>query len=413
MNFIEERGAVNASHNNFRHFLQAQLTNWRPYTVHYHQPQQYQTHFNTTNHYTMAEQQSYTPTWAPQPSPLHHTENRASTPSFFRDSFDYSAEEAACFNPSQQKLEHKNAFRPLDTLTQPFHPASIAPTAATVAPTALVRKEGSAMLRLETDVDPAQYQPVHIDDWRRASIPFDTDDEEDTSSPTSTQATSLGPFTPASSDGELTFAEAAIRRHSLDLMSVGSFGSDMFSNPSFGLQPHSSEVAGTDHVTAAPQPHMGFQYGDLYTRRYAGLPLTDSDLSTLTPTVADEKINPAVISQGTFCDVNGLPTVLPIRSKKRNSTSSTRTASSSAGSMSSSTTEAGSDLTLVHTAQDQYLLDMRDKGYTYRHIKRVGRFTEAESTLRGRVRVLTKDKSKRVRKPEWSGNDVRLLPTIN
>lgn len=413
VNFIDERAAVNASHIDFRHFLQAQLTSWRPYTVHYHQPQQYETRFNTTKQYAMAEQQSYTPICGPQPSPMHPPpEHHVSTLSFFRDSFDYSAEEATCFHPSQHKLEHNDAFRPLSTLTQPFHPASMAPTTATVAPAALVLREGSVMPRLDTNVDPAQYQLVQIDDWRRASLPFDTSDEEDTSSPASTQATSLGPYTPASSDGDLTFAEAAMRRHSLDF-SVGSFGSDMFSNSSFELQPHSSEAAGTDHVTAAPQPHVGFQYGDLYTPRYAGLPLTDSDLSTLTPATADEKNNPLTISQASFRDVNGLPTVLPIRFKKRNSTSSTRTAASSAGSMSSSSTEAGSDLTLVHTEQDQYLLDMRRKGYTYRHIKRVGRFTEAESTLRGRVRVLTKDKSKRVRKPEWSGNDVGLLPFIN
>lgn len=56
--------------------------------------------------------------------------------------------------------------------------------------------------------------------------------------------------------------------------------------------------------------------------------------------------------------------------------------------------------------QDRYLLKMREKGVSYKEIKRRGRFTEAESTLRGRVRVMTKHKSERVRKPVWTRNDV-------
>ncbi|EHK96479.1 hypothetical protein M7I_7808 [Glarea lozoyensis 74030] len=42
-------------------------------------------------------------------------------------------------------------------------------------------------------------------------------------------------------------------------------------------------------------------------------------------------------------------------------------------------------------------------------IRRKGKFTEAESTLRGRFRTLTKHKNARVRKPEWDENDDRLL----
>ena len=60
--------------------------------------------------------------------------------------------------------------------------------------------------------------------------------------------------------------------------------------------------------------------------------------------------------------------------------------------------------------RDAFLLSMRRKGHSYREIKRRGRFREAESTLRGRVRVLTKDKSQRVRKPEWTDDDVSHFP---
>lgn len=48
-------------------------------------------------------------------------------------------------------------------------------------------------------------------------------------------------------------------------------------------------------------------------------------------------------------------------------------------------------------------------GMTYREIRIAGGFKEAESTLRGRYRMLTKAKGERVRKPAWKDVDVKLL----
>ncbi|KAI2469274.1 hypothetical protein F4781DRAFT_431475 [Annulohypoxylon bovei var. microspora] len=61
------------------------------------------------------------------------------------------------------------------------------------------------------------------------------------------------------------------------------------------------------------------------------------------------------------------------------------------------------------TAKDEFLVRSKREGMTYREIRRKGNFSEAESTLRGRFRTLTKDKDARVRKPEWRDNDIRLL----
>ncbi|KAK5659713.1 hypothetical protein OQA88_924 [Cercophora sp. LCS_1] len=58
---------------------------------------------------------------------------------------------------------------------------------------------------------------------------------------------------------------------------------------------------------------------------------------------------------------------------------------------------------------DAYLLHARAEGKTYKTIRAEGRFTEAESTLRGRYRTLTKAREERVRRPEWSERDLRLL----
>lgn len=60
-------------------------------------------------------------------------------------------------------------------------------------------------------------------------------------------------------------------------------------------------------------------------------------------------------------------------------------------------------------AKDDFLVKSKLAGMSYRYIRRKGKFSEAESTLRGRFRTLTKHKTARVRKPEWNDNDVRLV----
>ncbi|KAI9779756.1 MAG: hypothetical protein M1816_003425 [Peltula sp. TS41687] len=60
-------------------------------------------------------------------------------------------------------------------------------------------------------------------------------------------------------------------------------------------------------------------------------------------------------------------------------------------------------------AKDVFLVQSKLAGMSYREIRDRGNFSEAESTLRGRFRTLTKDKENRVRKPEWQERDVHLL----
>lgn len=59
-------------------------------------------------------------------------------------------------------------------------------------------------------------------------------------------------------------------------------------------------------------------------------------------------------------------------------------------------------------SKDQMLVDLKQRGYSYKDIKVMGQFEEAESTLRGRYRTLTKPKEARVRKPEWGDREVSL-----
>ncbi|KIX98804.1 uncharacterized protein Z520_05265 [Fonsecaea multimorphosa CBS 102226] len=61
------------------------------------------------------------------------------------------------------------------------------------------------------------------------------------------------------------------------------------------------------------------------------------------------------------------------------------------------------------TSKDMLLVQMKDQGLSYKVIKERLKFEEAESTLRGRYRALTKPREARLRKPEWGDQDIRLL----
>ncbi len=60
-------------------------------------------------------------------------------------------------------------------------------------------------------------------------------------------------------------------------------------------------------------------------------------------------------------------------------------------------------------AKDRFLVQHKAAGMTYKEIRIRGGFSEAESTLRGRFRTLTKSKEARVRKPDWAEIDVSSL----
>ncbi|KAL5361727.1 hypothetical protein BJX96DRAFT_176500 [Aspergillus floccosus] len=59
--------------------------------------------------------------------------------------------------------------------------------------------------------------------------------------------------------------------------------------------------------------------------------------------------------------------------------------------------------------KNAFLIECKRRGLSYKDIKRIGGFKEAESTLRGRFRTLTKSKEQRVRKPQWHEKDIKLL----
>ncbi|EXJ88373.1 hypothetical protein A1O1_05303 [Capronia coronata CBS 617.96] len=64
---------------------------------------------------------------------------------------------------------------------------------------------------------------------------------------------------------------------------------------------------------------------------------------------------------------------------------------------------------LRDTSKDEYLVRCKEQGMSYKQIKESGGFDEAESTLRGRYRALTKPREARLRKPEWGQREIDLL----
>ncbi|KAK3939305.1 hypothetical protein QBC46DRAFT_263540 [Diplogelasinospora grovesii] len=94
---------------------------------------------------------------------------------------------------------------------------------------------------------------------------------------------------------------------------------------------------------------------------------------------------------------------------KTRGSSATPSSFSSSSSSHFGDTDAGLSGTDDRSAKDDFLVRSKQAGMTYKEIRRRGRFSEAESTLRGRFRTLTKAKEERVRKPEWSTADLRLL----
>jgi hypothetical protein len=402
VNLTNNRGALHSSHATFQDYLQTQLANWRSSSYHPYHHQRFFTHpFNMNteqdhdnnaawvrSHTGREEHGPLTSAWAnvhlshPQP------EQSFGHASFFSDSMDYFPEEAALFFPSS--AEPGPVSRAMEVVPTSFALQDVGKT-----------DESTTTRLLQTNVDAAQYGPVFQEDWRKASIDF-PDEGEDIASPALTEASSHGPFTPNGYDGEFGLGEATMRQLSHDLSS--SFGS-MRNDPLDGMFKDVTvdsmstftpwETTRACRATAT-QASIGIQYGPLSSNSLAGLPMLAAR-SMHKPIAKDEK---PTTSQGRFRDVDGLPTgdTMPFPELGRRRPTKLVTIAPAATAPSTSRTE-----------RDRYLLDMRDRGFTYREIKDTGDFNEAESTLRGRVRVLTKTREERVRKPEWTDRDVRLL----
>ena len=330
---------------------------------------------------------SYTPALAtPNPLAHPHAGHSFQGQSFFTDEyFNYRAEEAMLYNPRQDVQPQETIRRPVGSLDLSCAPTSLPSMANNVTANQAVapRVEVPIMPLVHTNVDTKMFEPVEPEHWQRASLDFSGGNDHDAfaTSPSSTADTSFGPHTPHDNSG---FPEATLRRISHDLSSsFDSSGTDMFEEQGSDMKPLSFGSASSTQFVS--------QTGD-----YAGLPFPGGSFGG---------IRDLPLNEGPFRDIDGLPPIFPNiapTTEEHDSSAIDCTAPKTKRRRSSEKERE----TILRERRDQYLLDRREEGYTYKDIKVMGNFSEAESTLRGRVRVLTKDRSERVRRPVWTEGDV-------
>ncbi|KAK4507010.1 hypothetical protein PRZ48_000744 [Zasmidium cellare] len=352
------------------------------------------------SHTTASNQSGMTPTF-------HQHE-----PSFFEDSFQYDFTSMGGDATTQQlwpeaQYSHLNNFRPAEPTDNTFNGSfgSITSSNATDADDVVLRKvdNSPALPALSYKVDTSKYEHVDYQDYITRPMEYES------SSPSTIETESNGPPTPV----------------------TGSPFRASFDDPFMGPR-RDSAVAKVETAPLQAAPQVVLNNASL-TAPTCHVPLSvifneaqyhpsaESSSFALHSHAHGGLVNNMAAYQG-FRDTSTQPT-LATDSFDMSSTDSVPDldlldATSEEDSDTESDSEHSSELEASDRAvseathrreRDRYLLKMREKGYSYREIKRRGRFTEAESTLRGRVRVMTKHKSERVRKPVWKANDVRLL----
>lgn len=387
-----------------------------PRTITYPQAQKpFATHHANYNYYAMATQPdaSGDVTWgthherhmgesfAPhhrfdQPQVGHATEGQ----SFFEDCLHYRPEEGALYNPLQRNPAQNSVSHSMNVLTRPYAPIKFpSPSDSSSGGRAVTAFDDIPIMPLvQTNVDTTQFEAVPREAWRKASLDSSTDDDEFATSPASTSNTSYGPFTPHDDHG---FTDFAYRRLSSDHLSssLETTGTSMFGD--LGCDVSFSSV---DDLSSS----VGSQFSS-QASHYGGLPFQGSHFGELRA----PGINDLPLNQGPFRGIDGLPPSSPAvapGSGECDGSGTSRAITKTKRRRSSEKQAEAEAEAISRDEKDQYLLDMREEGYTYKEIKAMGHFTEAESTLRGRVRVLTKDRSERVRKPVWTDRDVRIDP---
>lgn len=236
---------------------------------------------------------------------------------------------------------------------------------------------------LPYDVDTSKYENVPMEDWLTARVECD-----DASSPSSAHTEAIGPITPESQED--LFSD----------WSANSFFNQSFTTPFGSVTDYAFNGASS---TANHLPPTGlYATNGQPNNLYHGLPSQTHTFNKLLEpfdfsTALNRNTEPASVS----------PKDIEQPTSLQSSFTTDETVSSPAYSNGESegSPEDYEDHE-VRQQRDEFLLEMRNKGHSYKEIKRLGKFTEAESTLRGRVRVLTKEKSQRVRKPKWEAQDV-------
>lgn len=282
---------------------------------------------------------------------------------------------------------------------------------------------------LAVEVDTSEYDIVQPEQWMYSVTEYEDDNA---TSPSSTDTHSSGPQTPADAQLSATFFPFQ-NSQAYDAPSFEQAHSDI--TTSFGSLSSTSSLPRSiieqAHCTSTAASFGNLTFASVTSPQADSWPMLDVHASgNYDPhTHGAQNAGPGVISsyerfQGIQPTAVQSATVQPVFQPAFGGLQEFADASLEASPEACSDDESvsevddgfGEDMNdrALHDAQvrrdrDKYLLKMRHEGFSYKEIKRRGNFREAESTLRGRVRVLTKDKADRVRRPEWTEDDLRIL----
>ena len=380
--------SISMSDINFSPYFRQQMQNGPDFVVHDHPTRQppLLPHRITTDRSQNAMTYSGLPSqdtmppshFQTQPQPVQQYTLGVSPSTVFDKSYQYSIEPygAAKATPIstfyQYRVPVHFPFRPMDS-TQEAYPTTMIPNPLKIE--SMPQLPTPSVLPWKSDVDVRMYEEIPLGDWLTGAAEYEG------TSPASVETFETSPITPGTQDGDI-FPDSYPHNLSWDLnegYSLSDVGAPFFSNsaPEIRYSGPFSPSFLRDSLTAASRP--------------SGLlpPISSTFRNDIVEaaTAAPQEVEPPMEmdSDGGF---------EPYESPPESPESGSHTSSPSGGEPES------------RQRCDEYLLEMREAGHSYKEIKRRGRFRQAESTLRGRIRVLTKEKWERVRKPRWSANDV-------
>ncbi|RMZ12566.1 hypothetical protein D0862_02610 [Hortaea werneckii] len=292
------------------------------------------------------------------------------------------------------------AFRPL-------LPTTGVSTSANVPPFVPFKAESVSSLPrpgvLAGHVDNSQFLPITDELWDSASIDYDADasspGSDDTVNSPSTPNTDSVPFTQVffqqGHGGNAVAADFAAKR-AADSLSITPLYPAAAPNPAFWPQlSHGTAVMQSSSPTTAISPNA--------VMPAPVIPTQDQHVTQDSSQFARFLRQENELFDSGESTRNALVEELPDAPASEDDNLSDMADTSSSRSNSSM------DSAARHKWEDELLYREWKKGTPYRRIKAMGKFKVAESTLRGRIRTMTKDKSERVRRPEWTAEDEDLL----
>ncbi|KYG41683.1 hypothetical protein M433DRAFT_137840 [Acidomyces richmondensis BFW] len=319
--------------------------------------------------------------------------NTLTPPSFFAEEMWHYEQSRADGIPQLPLVE------PSSTHLYPLRPLVSTDGASlltTMPPDSLIKTESATLAMpgiLDGPVDQTQYEPVDEREWLHAAIDYDA------TSPDSLASTS--PLTPTA-DFCVPFTE--------HILANGQYQNNSASASYFAQNQDIKPILQTPPLSSMPPGHY-----------------PQCDGAQMPQNVFNHNTH-STISPGTVTSLQALHHPQPMRTYSTQNAFKWADNTSSYGAadrtISVEYDESGYDNERVEAAEadqdtsskskklsasNQALIRMRNEGISYKEIRRRLNLREAESTLRGRVRMLTKDKSERVRKPTWSPNDLRIL----